>query len=668
MRSERFRGPRQFRYVFVATMALLSATLVWLGVQLLAQDAQIENARRAERREAAADMAVAAIEKHLSAIDQDLGRVLNEAQTSAVRPPADGAVMVRFRDGGRRAWPAGCLLYYPDLVEPAVGPTSFFDRADALERQHDFVGAIKELSRPAPRISPEMRALTIVRIARNNLKNDQPEQAIRAYEQLNALGETPVGGMPVRLAGELGILAVYERRHDRTGIQRIAQQLDGELQSGRILISRETYEFLSSRAAAALNNPPPSPNARAGLSEAVDFVWRERRAGRLDTAGRRSVETGSGPMLVVWRSMGAAMAVFTANPTYIAVHWLPPAGAPVALIDVDGRPVVGRLDSAAATVRPAQVTALPWTIGLANVNDRDADLASARRHQLLIAGLAVMLGVIVTGAWFVGRSVSRELQAAHLQSDFVAAVSHEFRTPLTTLCQLSELLKRGRVASDADRQTYYEFLHRESDRLRRLVEGVLDLGRLQTGKAEFRVERLDATEFIREASEAFAESHPGMTHRLVVDTPPAGVTILADPEAMRCAVWNLLENAVKYSPDRDVVHIQLRETRKFVEIAVRDEGMGIPRHEQRRIFDRFTRGAAAREQHIAGTGIGLATAREVVRAHGGDIRVHSEPGRGSTFTIRLPAGDDSTARVPSPRGAEHSARHTAHELTERSGE
>jgi two-component system sensor histidine kinase SenX3 len=133
--------------------------------------------------------------------------------------------------------------------------------------------------------------------------------------------------------------------------------------------------------------------------------------------------------------------------------------------------------------------------------------------------------------------------------------------------------------------------------------------------------------------------------------------VQADREALRCALWNLLENAVKYSPGGETVHIDVTRDGRFVEIAVRDEGIGIPRDEQRRIFDRFTRGAEARERHIGGTGIGLATAREIVRAHGGEIIVVSEPGRGSTFTIRLQRAT-STASVADDRAGSPLVRET----------
>jgi signal transduction histidine kinase len=181
------------------------------------------------------------------------------------------------------------------------------------------------------------------------------------------------------------------------------------------------------------------------------------------------------------------------------------------------------------------------------------------------------------------------------------------------------------------------------------VEGLLDFGRLQTGKVQFKLEPMDAAAFAREAAASFSQAHPGITHRLIVNALSPTCSVHADRDALQCALWNLLENAVKYSPASDVVHIDVEETRRFVTMAVRDEGIGIPREKQRRIFDRFTRGAAARERHIGGTGIGLTTAREIVRAHGGEIIVDSKPGRGSTFTIRLPSRVPAKARADDDR-------------------
>jgi signal transduction histidine kinase len=276
---------------------------------------------------------------------------------------------------------------------------------------------------------------------------------------------------------------------------------------------------------------------------------------------------------------------------------------------------------------------LPWTIQVFNTGSVVDEFGTGR--NLLIAGMAVLLVLILTGTWFISHAVSRELAVARLQTDFVSTVSHEFRTPLTTLCQLSELLKRDRIANEKDRRDYYELLYTESHRLRRLVEALLNFGRLEAGRLQFHFEEVDAAAFLRQSAAEFIEAQQTFGHRLEIETPEAP-TVKADRETLRCVFWNLFENAVKYSPGCDRVWVNLSRHNSHVEIEVRDQGVGIPSSEHRRIFEKFVRGSTAKEKNISGTGIGLAMARQIVRAHGGDITLESEPGKGSTFRVVLP--------------------------------
>ena len=153
---------------------------------------------------------------------------------------------------------------------------------------------------------------------------------------------------------------------------------------------------------------------------------------------------------------------------------------------------------------------------------------------------------------------------------------------------------------------------------------------------QFQFEKLDVVALVRQSAAEFEQAQQARGHRLEVETAAAEPPVQADREALRCVLWNLFENAVKYSPECERVQVALAANGRHVEIAVRDHGVGIPRGEQRRIFERFVRGSAARERNIRGTGIGLALARQIVRAHGGDITVDSEPGQGSTFRVFLP--------------------------------
>jgi signal transduction histidine kinase len=649
MSGEWLRGPRRIRLVFFGVMLLLAATLGWLGWRLLAQDQQLAAQRLTERRDAAADLVVAAFEKRLLEIEQELDRLqAGFAPANVPAPDAGAAVYVAFGNGQIRVWPAAGLVYRPDLPQSVQDiDESTFAAADELEfRRRDPLGAVETLNRLIRSEDQGVRAAALVRRARNYIKGGRLQQALQDYGALEDLLAASVAGMPAPLAARLGKLAVYEREDNRPALASAALTLSRELIAARWPMSRATYEYVSAEVNRWLSEADRQASPRLVLAEAVWSLWdgwQRETGGR--SHGRSSLTLPAGPALLVWRSSVGQIAAFAATPAYLERHWvtdvepiLRTRQVALTLIHPDGRKVLGadwRGGSGRPAIRLASATELPWTVQIADVAGADAEVVARRR--LFLAGMGVLIALILIGGWFVGRSVGRELAVAGLQSDFVSAVSHEFRTPLTTLCQLSELLVRDRVATAGDRREYYELLHKESERLRRLVESLLTFGRLESGTLPFRFEEVDLAPAVRQWVAEFAVSGQPNGHRFDVGANSQASVVRADREALRCVVWNLLENATKYSPGCDKVGVEIAGDKGEARIAVRDHGVGIPRREQRRIFQKFVRGSAARESDIRGTGIGLAMARQIVRSHGGEIAVDSEPGRGSTFTVVLPA-------------------------------
>jgi signal transduction histidine kinase len=215
-------------------------------------------------------------------------------------------------------------------------------------------------------------------------------------------------------------------------------------------------------------------------------------------------------------------------------------------------------------------------------------------------------------------------------------VSHELRTPLTSIRQLAEMLARGRVESEPHKQRAYELMLGESDRLSRLVESLLDFGRMQAHAYTFHRERLEAVQLTRAVATEFQETVQNRGYVIEFTAPAQDASLQGDREALGGALWNLLDNAVKYSPEAKQVRVVVSQVNGNVEISVRDHGSGIAREDLRRVFGRFYRGENARTQGTRGTGIGLALVKEIVDAHGGVVHVKSEPGRGSEFTMVLP--------------------------------
>ncbi len=254
-----------------------------------------------------------------------------------------------------------------------------------------------------------------------------------------------------------------------------------------------------------------------------------------------------------------------------------------------------------------------------------------------MAGLAAVALLVIAASYLIARAVSRELAAARLQSDFVSAVSHEFRTPLTSMRQFTEMLVEDDNLPPEKRRSFYGAQERATRRLTRLVESLLDFGRMEAGARPYRHEPLDAGDLARTVVEEFRQEAACNGFTIDCILPDDRAMVNGDREALAQALWNLLDNAVKYSGDSRAVRVEV-EGGDQVAIRVRDEGYGILPSERNQILRKFARGSGARAHGVKGTGIGLAMVKHIVDAHGGKLVVDSEPGRGSTFTIRLAAG------------------------------
>ena len=254
--------------------------------------------------------------------------------------------------------------------------------------------------------------------------------------------------------------------------------------------------------------------------------------------------------------------------------------------------------------------------------------------------MLVLLTVVwVTGAYFIVRAIARELAVEQLQSDFVAGVSHEFRSPLSALCQVAEMLVSDRLVSEDLRRQSYGVLAREADRLRRLVEGLLDFGRSEADGAVYHFEPLDIGSFLETLVAEFAARVAATGHTIELSLPAVTTYVRGDRDALSRAIWNLLDNAVKYSPDCHTVWLDVEQEQDRVSVTVRDHGLGVPADEQRAIFERFVRGADAKTRRIKGMGVGLAMVQRITEAHGGEIYLTSQPGQGSRFTMILRMSD-----------------------------
>jgi two-component system phosphate regulon sensor histidine kinase PhoR len=257
-----------------------------------------------------------------------------------------------------------------------------------------------------------------------------------------------------------------------------------------------------------------------------------------------------------------------------------------------------------------------------------------QRRQLLLAGLAVVLIVILSSTYFILRALRREAQIAELQSDFVAAVSHEFRTPLTSIRQLIELLASGRIRDQEKIDDYYRILDKESARLQRMVEELLDFRLMEANAKPYRPEKLNMGDLLEEIIATFREEY-----RLEESALELEVTgdqyVMMDRESLVRAVWNLLDNAVKYSNAQPQISVSNGSKNGTSVTVISDRGIGISKEDRSRVFKKFVRGDAAKVTNAKGTGMGLAMVRKILEDQGAMIGLESKPGLGSTFTIEI---------------------------------
>ncbi len=245
-----------------------------------------------------------------------------------------------------------------------------------------------------------------------------------------------------------------------------------------------------------------------------------------------------------------------------------------------------------------------------------------------------------------------------VRRDFVANVSHELKTPVGGISLLAEAVLDAKDDPEAVAR-FAERIRVESTRLGRLVQEIVDLSRLQVADSLHEPHLVDLADVVAEAVDRVRIAAEAKSIEIAVAVDD-GLRVFGDPDLLTTAVANLLSNAVNYSDAETRVGVGGRRVGEVVEVSVTDQGQGIPPADQERIFERFYRVDAARSRATGGTGLGLAIVKHICANHGGDVTVWSEEGRGSTFTMRLPAAADRSADastadpVPGPPAREES--------------
>jgi signal transduction histidine kinase len=285
----------------------------------------------------------------------------------------------------------------------------------------------------------------------------------------------------------------------------------------------------------------------------------------------------------------------------------------------------------------------PWRLV---VRHRDGSLQAAvarvRHHNLLVSSAIVLLlgGTIA----LLLAATRRSQRLARQQLEFVAGVSHELNTPLAAIRSAGQNLADGVVEDPGQVRRYGDLVVREGRRLSAMVGQVLDFAGIQAGRRTYQMRPVEVGEIVQgalaDSRDALTVNGMSVEESLPADLPP----VLGDPEALRRAVRNLIENAVKYGGPARWIAVRARSRGDEVAVSVEDHGPGIPPRERSRVFEPFYRGAHAAVGNVPGSGLGLAIVRHVAAEHGGKVTVESgQDGKGSVFTIHLPVAESAEA-------------------------
>ena len=258
--------------------------------------------------------------------------------------------------------------------------------------------------------------------------------------------------------------------------------------------------------------------------------------------------------------------------------------------------------------------------------------------ETLSGGLGVNLGRIRLQEEVIYERAFREKseELVRLKTEFISSVSHELRTPMTSLLGLAELLRSGKISEETRRERLLGLMAGECGRLTRFLTNVLDFGKIEQNARIYELKEIALGPLVRDVAEFVRESHPDGGIELEVDVPESPVVVRADADAVRQALLNLVDNALKYSPGRKEVTVSLAAGADAVVITVRDNGMGIAPEDRDKIFEPFFRSSQAVERDPAGVGLGLKIVKHIMDAHEGRVTVESEPGKGSAFGLVFP--------------------------------
>ena len=659
-------GVLRFVGLFVGTVVLPALLLGWISIRSMRSEELDVQAEARRSAEAAARTFTEAVDRELSTFEAAVQTRLEAGRSTLDSPMElhpDLVVGLRFDRDLR--------LEAPFQVEegPVPSPGGPLDMGawrsadrfargggDPSEAALRFGEAAMHLARPDEQARALLdRGRQLVAAGRAQ----QGEALLRELSERHGARRDPWGFRYADLVA-LELAEVALAQDGASGAQALRAVVEG------LLLDRWTVghggEGAIARRALSLAEPFLEPDqvsaARGRIARRTAMLfWAEQLLPELEPAAAWALAEGVKPGVVRWRTGSRAL--------WATTRWEDSLYA--FAFDLDSLTSRLKADARAVVAADAPITAFliaPDEAEPAEVVDRRPlvpylsgwsvvvtlrDPASLRadqrwRRTLRFGIVAISVGMIAFGFMTSVRLIGRELDVARMKADFAASVSHELRSPITQIRLKGESLLLGLADTEEERESAYNAIVRESERLSRLVDNVLDFAAIERGAKRYMLRPGDLAESIRRALVSMESSLEFKDMTLEVVLPDDLPAVHHDPDAVGQCVINLVGNAAKYSPDGETIRLVARaaegelegRVQPLIEVDVIDNGIGIAAHDLRQIFEPFYRSRDSLARRRKGTGIGLTITRYIMEAHGGDILVTSKPGKGSTFTLRFP--------------------------------
>ena len=646
---------------FGLLIAAPALVLALLGLRAVRAERIERQQRVLEQQKQSRQLVDAAIDSALTGLETDLGRMLaNGWQEPPPESPAIQGLVFFFDRSASLLFPREKVYFgeRPARITTEWTPPieDLVETARQAEAQSRFADAMLAYSRVGER-EPKLRAWSDLSILRTRHQTGDADavERITNPEWGRSEGLTPTG-LPVAFMACTYMDRLPSQEQGR-GIPVLEQTLNS-LRSGRWWLSydeRRFYEREISRLLESAGHELVKPGGNIEELAAVEQIIRQSQPPPSEAPARSYQRNQYGGFLIIWlprseRQQSSGLALSEGDLSLFLNGIVAPVlshqlfGA--TLRDHDGRKLWGNANNVGHSEPLRSVRG--WELGFETF--KPAGLIDQR--QLLWYGFILLLIVMLTsGLAMSARIVRRELELGRIQNEFIAAVTHEFKSPLTSIRLLMERISQGRQLTREASSQYHTAITHETERLERLVNRLLDAQQIQMGSKQYSFAPASIVAFTENAVKDLRPHADARNISLRIKAEKDLPVLNLDEAAMTDALENLIDNAIKYSPPGTEIEIDVRSRDSEVSVDVFDQGIGIEADEVERIFEKFYRGRRGNAQNVRGTGLGLALVKATVEAHAGSIAVSSSPGHGSRFSVRLPVprGDENNGPHPNRR-------------------